>query len=270
MLMRVFKIAGIRKTLLATLFALTIYAAKAQDYVRPYYEVPKTENKKFYICFSFGSAIPMQDFASTNVKNSFWDFSSPDSVRLQGFAKRGFHFNINASYQFSDNFGIMLLYGGNINSFDEVAFSSAIGYPSTNTSGNYYTAEYLIGPYLSIPIGSKLNIKISSLIGLVTNGYPVLDVALSDTTNYVRELSRGRGLGLNFGVGLEYSVNSSVSIFLNSAYTYAKISYSSWTETLTYSIPGYYPFTLSKQHPTDVTSMDTGILESNIGIEFKF
>ena len=264
------KIVMIRKTFLLTTFVLVFSITKAQDYVRPYSEIPPSGNTKFNICFSMGTATPIQDFASTNVKNSFWDFSSPDSVRLQGFAKQGFHFNISASYLFSDNLGIMVCFGGNVNSFDEGAFSSAIGYPTTNTSGNYFTGEYLIGPYLSFPVGCKFHIKINALIGLVANSYPVLDVALSDTTTYVRELTKGKGLGFNFGLGLEYSVNSTISILLNSNYTYADISYSSWTETLTYSIPGYYPLTLTRQHPTDATSMSTGIIKSTIGIEFKF
>ncbi|MGP8217419.1 MAG: hypothetical protein ACLQQ4_17765 [Bacteroidia bacterium] len=262
-----------RKTILLVTFVLAFIMLKAQDYVRPTRDNTSTSsgnpipgNKKFSIGISIGEAIPMQDFGSTNVKNSFWDFTSPDSTRLQGFATTGFHFNISASYLFSDDFGIMMLIGFSSNSFDINAFSSSIGYPASNTTGGYSTAEYLIGPYLSLPVVNKLKINISALIGLVTSSYPTLNIALNDTTVLETNFNGGSGFAYSFSAGLEYSVNNNISLLLNFAYTETTITYSSWLAT--YTITGYYPVTIN--HNTDVTSMSTGILKPTIGISFKF
>lgn len=261
-----------RKAILLGAFIIAIYSVKAQDYVRPAEEnypstraTPIPGNKKFSLAINIGAAIPMQDFGSTNVKNSFWDFTSVDSTRLQGFAKTGFHFNITASYRLFNNWGITMLIGNNANAFDINTFSSTIGYPAGNSSTSYSTAEYLIGPYFSFPAGNKLFIKVSALAGLVTNSYPPVDITLNDTTSIEINFTAGRGFGYSLGAGIAYSVSSNVNVLLNIAYTGALIKYNGWTETVSFT--GYYPFAIS--HANDVANMPTGIIKPTIGIEFK-
>jgi opacity protein-like surface antigen len=249
----------------------------AQDYIRPgsvthdYYTgpesgAPKQGNKKFSLGVSFGVAVPMQDFGSTNVNNSFWDFNSPDSVRLQGFAKPGFHFNITASYLITDNIGIMLMIGGSSNSFDVNTFSATIGYPVYVSSNSYYTSEYLIGPFVSLPLSQKFTAKISAMIGIASSSYPSIDIALNDTLTAELDFNGGNGFAYNIGAGIEYNVNSNLSILLNLSYTGVTINYPSWMET--YSSPGYYPLQIT--HSNDETQMSIGLLKPTLGIDYKF
>jgi outer membrane protein W len=265
-----------RKLLLITAFVFAILLVRAQDYIRPgsathdYYTgpdagAPKTSSKKFSLGVSFGVAIPLQDFASTNVQNSFWDFHSPDSVRLQGFAKTGFHFNLTASYLITDNIGVMLSIGGSSNPFDVNAFSTTMGYPSYTSTESYYTSEYLIGPYFFLQLSSKFRLKLSAMIGLAANSYPTMDLAINDTTTYERDINGGSGLAFCFGAGVEYQINDNLSLLLNVAYTETKISYSGWIES---SSNGYYIQTWN--HSTDVETMSTGLLKPTLGIDYKF
>jgi hypothetical protein len=178
-----------KKVILLFVLVSAFFTLKAQDYVRPSDNNSGTGTalpgeRKFTLGISLGAAIPSGNFASTNVKNSFWDFNSADSTHLQGFAKTGFHFNVTATYQFTDDFGLTLLLGNNSNPFDINAFSSAIGYPASSQTSNYSTAEYLIGPCFSLPISSKLKFRVSLLAGIVTSNYPTIDVTLNDSTTY--------------------------------------------------------------------------------------
>jgi hypothetical protein len=246
--------------------------AKAQDYARPTLEyADKTQeyekhDRKFIIGISIGAAIPSGDFASTNVKNSFWDFHSIDSTHLQGFAQTGFHFNITAAYMFTDNFGMIILLGNSSNTFDINSFSAAIGgYPASNLSGSYSTSEYLIGACVSYPLAKNLNFKASALIGLVNSNYPSLNIALSDTETYQRDINGGSGFAYNIMAGITYNITNSIGIAVNVAYTGTTVFYPSWTETATYT--GYYPFSVS--HNSDVLTMTMGLLKPTIGIEFR-
>jgi len=245
-----------------------IFTLRAQDYTRPSLDtppVPVSDDKKFSLGFSIGPAIPMRDFGSSNVSGSFWDQYSNDSTRLQGFAKTGFHFNITASYMFSNEWGIMLTFGSSSMPFDVNTFSNIIGYPTT-INGGYSVNEYLIGPYISLNLVPKLNLKVSALVGIVDIAYPELSLAVNDTVTETLDFQGGLNFGYSFGAGFEYNVSSSIGIFLNVAYTGSTITYGGWTQT--YSAPGYYPFTIS--HSNDATTMTTGLLKQTIGIEVKF
>jgi hypothetical protein len=265
-----------RDTLLTLLFASSFFMATAQDqdYVRSGLPPNISDEPKFSIGVSIGPAIPMLDFGSTNVKGSFWDFNSTDSTRLQGFAKTGFHFDINASYMFSPDFGIAVMLGGNSNPIDVNAFSNSMGYQSTSTTTNYYTGEYFIGPCFSFSLSKKLKIKASALIGLVGNNYPTFTLNFNDTITYSRTISAGKyAFGYCVSGSLVYSINDNVDFLVNTSYTYAKITYPSWSETEveTITFPTYTLIgTAYLNHPNCITTMVTGILKPTIGIAFKF
>ena len=243
-----------------------------QSYVRPSEEneTTLTQNKKFSLGFSMGAAIPLGDFKSTNIKGTVWDFNSPDSSNLRGYAVTGFHFDITLKYHLTDDFGIMLYYGGNSNSFNLTAFSSSMGLVGSNGTGGYYTAEYLIGPYVSLALSNKFSINFNGMIGLVTNTYPTLSVAINDTESVERTFSGGAGFGYNLGAGLSYNVSDNVTLTLNGNYMGSTITYSGWTETDYVSVPSLgIAGTATATHSNDVT-MVTGILKIALGIEFKF
>lgn len=260
--------------ILTTLLVCSFFITNAQDYVRNAPGgsdmAPVSANKKFRLGVSIGPAIPMLDFGSTNVKGSFWDQTSVDSTHLQGFAKTGFHFDFYLSYLISDNFGLMLSVGGNSNSFDGITFSNTIGYSSAAVNGeNFYTGEYLIGPFVYFPLDaqSKFSFSAYALIGLVSSNYPQISLAINDTITAAIQFLQGRNsFGFSAGATLAYSLNEGTDVTFGIGYTQSKIIYPSWSETFT--APGYYPATVN--HPIDQTYMRMGILRPTVGIAFKF
>jgi len=258
--------------IIGVLFILSFFKTSAQDYVRsvPVDQPQMSSDKKFRLGVSIGPAIPMLDFGSTNVKGSFWDQTSIDSTHLQGFAQTGFHFDVYASYLITDNFGLMAMIAGNSNSFNQATFSSTIGYTSNVVNGeDFYTGEYLIGPYFYFPLGtqSKLSLSAFALVGFVSSNYPEVSLAINDTVNAaIQFLQGGNRFGFCFGGTLACSLSDNIDVTFNISYSQTKAVFPSWTETFT--APGYYPATLS--HPTDQTSMPIGLLKPTIGIAFKF
>lgn len=253
---------------------LLFFWTKAQDYYESYpprkKERTPSAEKKFNLNFSHGPAFPSKDFKSTTAKNSYWDFNSADSVKLTGFAKTGYNFNLSASYLFTDNLGIMIMIGSNINAFDIGTFNSVVrstsvysNYPFT-TSGTYYTNEYLIGPYLSSSEWHRIKIQGYALFGLVTSTYPDIAMQYADTT-IAFNFNSGKSFGYCLGGAIAVSLNDWIDLALNVSYTQATLSYPG--VTINYSAPGYYPFT--DPHPDDVTKMQLGILKITTGVVFK-
>lgn len=261
--------------LMLVLACLFLYlASSAQDY----YEGPKAKTPVkatttepepneggFNLSVSVGTAIPFKSFSSTNVKNSFWDFTSIDSVKLQGFAKLGVHFNLTASYMFPDGLGIQFMLGSNSNSFDINTFAKTVGVPFTSPDGLFRTREYLIGPFVSYSPWPKFTLEANAMLGIVTANYPIITVSFGDTTQTI-EFNPGRSFGYSFGGALKYSINPKLDFSINSSYTQATIAYQGWTNTFT--IPGYYPYIIS--HTTDIAKMPMGLLKINAGLTYKF
>jgi len=146
-----------KKILLLLVLLLSVGGLMSQEYVRPGEQpnAPVIHARRFSLGVSLGSAIPVRDFGSTNVRGAFWDGNSTDSTRLQGFAKAGFHFNVMASYLITDNIGIMCMFGSSYNAFDLNTFSSTIGFNTYSPAGTYNLQEYLIGPFFSYPYKRK-------------------------------------------------------------------------------------------------------------------
>lgn len=263
-----------KKPFLIAAFALSFFITKAQDqdYVRSPTETLGVDAfKRFCLGVSIGPAIPIQDYGSTNIKGSMWDFNSPDSTTLRGFAQTGFHFDISLSYLITTDFGVIFYYGGNSNTFDVGSFSSAMGYPSSNPSGAYYTAEYLVGPFINFPLSDKFTIKLNAMVGLVTNTYPTLSVNTADTFMVERTVNGGAGFGYSASAGLDYNITSSLSLLFNVSYTGSTILYPGWSETDFVTFPTLgVTGSVTVDHSTAIATMQTGIIKSTIGIELKF
>ena len=241
----------------------------AQDYARPQpdqYALPtEPGDKRFSMNISLGPAIPLGDYGSTNVKGSFWDFTSSDSTRLQGFARPGFNFTVSAAYLFPVNIGIMMMFGTSFNTFNINGLSSAIGRQAKTPSGSFSEYEYLIGPCFSLPISDKFNVNANILIGFVSAAYPEISYPYNDTITLTTDFQSGSGFGYNFGANLEYNFSKSLAASFNVNYMGADIKYTGFTWTL--STPGYYPFV--QDHPTDVLTMQTGILKITVGVVLR-
>ena len=251
-------------------YTLSFLRSTAQDY----YEGPHPKqdksirndspNKGFNISISAGTSVPFKSFSSVDVKNSFWDFTSNDSVKLQGFAKTGIHVNITASYLFANKVGLMALFGNNSNAFDIFTFSNKVGVPFI-TSDKYHIGEYMIGPYCSFPFSSKFTFEANAMIGLVTANYPALSITIVDTTETIA-FNSGKCFGYGFGGLIKYNITGKIAVSVNAAYFQAKMTYPGWSQVFT--LPGYYPVVI--RHDNDETSMPMGMLQITAGITFRF
>ena len=256
---------------------LSCYAVKAQgdqDYVRDSpSNVSSTESKKFQLSFSVGGALPYRDFASTDVKGSFWDQTSVDSIKLQGFAKPGLHFDFRLGYSFSDHFGLTLLIGGNTNQFDLNAFTKGVGYPSTTATTSYFTGEYMIGPTFSYAINDKWKLNASLMAGFVKNNYPQVTFAVNDTINVVIAFNGGDlSFAYSAELGVSYSINSYIDINASVSYLQSTIHYPGWVQTIDVISPNpaYYYLPLIIYHNNDITAMSIAFLKPCVGIVIKF
>lgn len=267
----------IYKTLAGLIWTITLLSfapAKAQDYVRTQPGGTYTTNeKKFSLKLSVGAAIPLGDFASTNVKGSFWDFTSADSTRLQGFATTGFHFDFSFTYYIHDFFGIAVMIGDNINGFDVNAFSNTMGYQATTSTATYSTSEYLIGPVFNFNLANKLKLTAAVYVGFARNNYPQITLALNDTLNYTRYLQNGMlSFAYSVSTGISYSITDYMDLTFDVAYTGAVLHYPSWIETLQpiSTNPAYYYLPAVINHSNNRTTMVTGILKPCVGIALRF
>ncbi len=281
-----------RRTLVVVVCLFAFYIATAQDYyVPPAKRSPATGEKgstgtstgKFSFGLSAGPAFASKDFGSKNVKNSFWDFTSTDSVHLQGFAKTGFHFNITASYLISENFGITGMFGNNSNPFDLSTFATTVGPPFTSSFPQFQTSEYLIGAFFSTLVRDKIKFEANIMIGAVTTTYPTLDwtypvtypagygvpagTVVATTQTYV--FNPGASFAYSFGASFKYVLSEHFDLSLGIAYTGAEMHFRGWTDTYTYTAPGYVFSSNPITHITDITQMSIGLLKPTLGIFVK-
>lgn len=263
---------SIYKKIFFLIFTLTIIIElNAQDYALPTLiphqrTAPVSTDKRFSVGVSLGAAIPYGDFASTNTipPGSFWNPNPMDSTKLQGFAKTGFNFTINASYLFTHTLGIMVEFGFGSNPFDITTFSNTIGYVANSPTAVFGEFEFLIGPFVSVPLSDKFKFNVSALIGEVSVTYPEIDIQIVDTT-YSYNFTGGTGFAYNIGASLEYQATKSLSVCLEANYLASVITYSGYSETA--NCPGYYPAYYTS--PTYSITMSMGLLKIMAGIALK-
>lgn len=256
-----------KKWYLLTLSMLFILQLESQEYIRPSEEessISLPGKRHFSLTFAAGMSIPESQFASNNVKGSYWDFHSPDSTHLQGFALSGFHFDISCSYLFTDMLGIEIYLGGNTNSFDISTFQGTIGYPAV-VNGSYYIGEYLAGFNVLVPVAYKISFEFTALGGLMTANYPEISYVIQGV-NVTVDFNSSNVLGFNFGGAFKYAYSPAVDFVFKVEYSLATMVYPGNTYVFSY---GYYS-SPPQNYTNDITKMPAGILKPEIGISFKF
>ena len=204
------------------------------------------QDKKLSFGVNVGYGIPGGDFSSTDAsKQPVVEYPSTDTTHVSGYAKSGFHFNVYGDYMFASVIGGMISIGGNMNSYDVATLNSNVAtaytkagfngtLPAFTVSGSYYVGQYLIGPYVSIPAGSKLRIEIKALVGLTSVNYPTLSYSYSFFGSPISEtitVKSSSGFGYNFGAGIKYMVTDMVGLHFNVCYAGCSASYPSYTAT---------------------------------------
>ena len=217
---------------------------------------------------SVGAALPMGDFAKHDTAGLSRSSDTTKTGRGAGWAKTGFHFDVNATYMFSDNIGGELMIGGNMNSFDNATYMTAYGFksPETYTNNNWYIGQYLVGPVFSF--GQQLKVNIRVLVGLVTSNGPVSTetngVSGAGAFSYTATSNAGSGFGYNFGVGIKYNFNKNLGLLVNVDYLGSSIMYTGYTTSETFGNT-----TFNGNHPTIKTAMALGMVNATVGIAYN-
>lgn len=253
-------------------FILTLPALLIPALVKSQSGQMTTDDSKIRIGLNVGYCSPSGAFSSTDAtKEPVLANHSADSGHIAGYATGGFHFNVNITFMFTPNIGLMLSAGGSMNGYDigtlNANWAAAHGGTSygINNSGNYYVGEYLIGPYICIPASDKLNVELKGLVGVTGLNYPTLSYnssffGINETGSYT--VSNSSEFGYNVGLGLEYMASDAVGFHVDVCYGGTMASYPNHTESYTSGLSsGTYV------SPTAM-AMSVGLLELTVGVSF--
>lgn len=277
-----------KKILIICIVVCTLFPGKN-------FSIAQGLDKKFCFGLDIGYSSPSGDFSSTNqTKQPIVLYPSTDTTHIAGYAKGGMHFNAYATYMFGPHVGAMLSIGGSLNKYDVSTLNSEIyaisiangpGWeviPSFTTNKEYFIGQYLIGPYIQIPLTNKLNLEFKGLFGLTSSNYPTLSYSSSfiistygqiETWATSNSYKTSLSFGYNIGAGLKYMITDVLGLHFNLCYGGAAASYSSYTETgttaisaVTYgssTIPGSTS-QINVTHKTP-TTMSIGLIEVTVG-----
>jgi hypothetical protein len=135
-----------------------------------------------YIGFSFGSSIPVGNFASTDMNNEY-----------AGLAKPGVLFDINFAYRLGNgSFGIMGMLRGQANPFDAQAFADDLALMSPGTA---FTVEakpwsvggLMVGGFGAFRVSDRTKFEAKALIGFINANSP--EIKISSGAQWVKESS---------------------------------------------------------------------------------
>lgn len=145
-----------------------------------------------------GLSIPGRDYGSSAVTT----YNSGGTIN--GYAKIGAGFDAFVGLKFIPFIGVMAQYGVNDNAFDAGKFNNSGG--TISVSGQDQIASYLIGPFVTIPLGPvKLEGKL--LGGVVSSSYPTITESTSGSATYnsvVNSFNTGHDFGYCAGVKLKF------------------------------------------------------------------
>lgn len=182
-------------------------------------------NKKFSFSFNAGIGFPTSGFANKD------SIGRNDTTHAHGFAKSGFHFEVDLSYRFINNLGLAASVGGSICPFDAAAYTNAYGISSDNTvssQGSHYIGQYLIGPYFFIPASDNFSIEIKTLLGLVSAQYPDITIASNVPNNYsgqTYKFAHAQNFGYSVSIDSKVKIDDMISLVFMLSYVGSSIQY---------------------------------------------
>ncbi|HSY75649.1 MAG TPA: hypothetical protein VK890_02265 [Bacteroidia bacterium] len=221
-------------------------------------------DSKLTIGVSVGAALPMGAYGDKKADTAD---KIADSATIQhGYASTGFHFDVNAGYLIGGPVGVMVLIGGNMNSYDVATYETVNNrHPvsgETFAVKSYYVGQYLVGPFLALPAGDKLKINIRLLVGLVTASYPTSTITDGSFTD-VTTASNASAFGYHFSAGIKYNFSDKLGLAVDLGYTGSSLTYSGYTDTQT---AGSNTTTSTSGHKG---TMALGLLTASVGIAFN-
>ncbi|HXC06800.1 MAG TPA: outer membrane beta-barrel protein [Bacteroidia bacterium] len=222
------------------------------------------DDPKMVVGVSVGAAMPMGAYGSTA------KLAAGDTAHANGFAKTGFHFDVNAGYYFTSNVGAMIQIGGNMNGFNMTAYNTTYGITnSTATASSYYVGSYLVGPTLRFPLGDKMGFSARILVGLMT----LKDSKWSDTQTFLgttytttEQWNTASAFAYNIGASIKYNLTDKMGLGLNIDYLGGSPNFSTYTRTTTPTTSGS-PDVTSGGHKIN---MGTSLLNISLGLTIGF
>ena len=167
------------------------------------------QSNRQFLGLSIGPSFALGDF-----KKSVLDDST------SGYAKTGVAISFNYVYRFAHNFGMQLIINYSSNSMDNMKYKNQLenahpGYGvSVESTENWSSGGFFLGPYLRFPITTKLTWDIRALGGYFGSYSPKMIIRTTKidepTTKgeYYIERSRANNFGYMVGTGVKYRVNS--------------------------------------------------------------
>ncbi|MGP8217030.1 MAG: hypothetical protein ACLQQ4_15790 [Bacteroidia bacterium] len=191
------------------------------------------DGKKYTFGYDYGISLPVGDYAGTSTsKFPLKTGTGQDTAQLSGYAKTGFHYDMYFAYKIIPYVSLMLAVYGDQSNYNINTLNSQYKVLNPNsiaiitTGDNYYAVQYLLGPYVNIPVNEIFVIEVKALAGLTTCNYPSLDyIGAGQTTLY--SFTKGSGFGYTFGAGAKLEVADGLYLHLNFNYAGSDITYSS-------------------------------------------
>lgn len=228
--------------------------------------------KKFSFGYSYGESFPESTLGKNDQsKLPLSKFSKQDTTQLNGYAKKGVHYDIYMTYRLIRDVSIMVSVYGDQNDYDITTLNTQFiqYYPpntvAVTTGDNYYIMQYLIGPYITIPIAGDFSFEIKALGGLTSANYPSLTyIGLSEDALY--SFPKASGFGYNIGGGIKYRAVKTgylgLALHLNVNYAVANLNYPNYS--ITYFTPGNvyitsYTYNAAKSMPLNILQITFGI-----------
>jgi hypothetical protein len=235
------------------------------------------DNKKFSFGYNYGTSFPEGNFGkSDQSKLPMSRFSGQDTNKLNGYAKKGIHYDFYASYKIIRYISIMLSVAGDQNDYDINTLNSQyIQYAPPNTvavttGDNYNIVQYLIGPYINIPIINNLSTEIKALAGFTTANYPGLNYLGLPSGELLYTTPNSSAIGYAVGLGLKYTAVKTrglgLGLHLNVNYAASNITYSRYSITA-YTPANTYINSTTYNYPK---SLSLSILQITYGISLEF
>lgn len=178
------------------------------------------------IGLSIGASFPLSDFSKTILSDS-----------TSGFAKTGVALAFNYSYRVTHNFGFQMIINYSSNAIDNMEYRRALEleHPdygvSVESTKNWNTGGLFIGPFLTLPLNSKLSWDFRGLGGFFGAYSPNATIHATNFENpndkkeMIIETSRASNFAYMLGSGFKYKVTSSTNILIFGDYVGSSLKF---------------------------------------------
>ncbi len=266
--------------------------------------VPNETAERSFVAFSVGGIFPVGNFGNTSL--GFYGFSP--GADFPGFAKIGYHVELEGTKMLTANFGISGMIGYGFNAFDKEAFESSdnyiyslynsdpnINYQHNGTYDNYHHLFMMVGPSVGFRL-DKLSLDARFLFGVINSSffnYTTNDVTTTynatdpntnatytniETDKRVGTAPASTALALSLGASLRYSMTAHLAMLFKTELIWGTLKYDSkYTETTTSNDPyytnsnyNYNYYYMGFIQPTTNINMPFTMFNMGIGLAYEF